>query len=152
MTEISVIVAIYNADGYLSKCLNSIKLQTFRDFEVLMVDDGSTDNSLSVCEQYAKEDARFKYFHKENGGVASARNFGLKRVTGKYVIHADADDWMEPTMLEDLYNEAERQQTDMLICDFYEEYVEGKVCRTNKQEQRPETYQNSSVIYQLYRW
>ncbi len=80
--RISVIVPVYNAEKTLQRCLESIAAQTYQDFEVLIVDDGSCDSSLSICQAFSNKDSRFKVFHKENGGVSSARNFALKNVTG----------------------------------------------------------------------
>ena len=145
MAQISIIIAIYNSDKFLLKCIDSIKLQTFTDYEVLLVDDGSTDKSSCICKQYAEIDTRFKYFHKQNGGVASAREHGLLHATGKYVIHVDSDDWIEPKMLETLYNEAERTQVDMLICDYdYDTILSSGVCK-----QEPGSLDNKSIIIEL---
>jgi glycosyltransferase involved in cell wall biosynthesis len=145
MAQISIIIAIYNSDKFLLKCIDSIKLQTFTDYEVLLVDDGSTDKSSCICKQYAEIDTRFKYFYKQNGGVASAREHGLLHATGKYVIHVDSDDWIEPKMLETLYNEAERTQVDMLICDYYYDTVlSSGVCK-----QEPGSLDNKSIIIGL---
>lgn len=99
---ISLIVPIYNAQAFLPRCLDSIMNQIHRDFECILIDDGSTDNSYSICQSYAKTDNRVKLFHKENGGVASARNLGLAYATGDYVCWIDADDYVAPSYLSDL--------------------------------------------------
>ena len=91
---VSVIVPVYNGEKTLEKCLESLRIQSFRDFEVIMIDDGSTDRSGSICGRYAAEDARFIVFHQQNSGVASARQLGTDKASGKYSIHADADDWI----------------------------------------------------------
>lgn len=119
--KVSVIVAVYNVAPFLSKCIASLKAQTLKDFEVILVDDGSTDNSGKICDAYARGDNRFKVFHKANGGVASARELGVEKASGLYMIHADPDDWVEPTMLEELYNRATETDADVIICDFYVE-------------------------------
>jgi len=124
--KVSVIVAVYNVAPFLSKCIASLKAQTLKDFEVILVDDGSTDNSGKMCDAYAQEDNRFKIFHKANGGVASAREFGVGKASGLYMIHADPDDWVEPTMLEELYNRATETDADVIICDFYIESSFGR--------------------------
>ena len=124
--KVSVIVAVYNVAPILSKCIASLKDQTLKDFEVILVDDGSTDNSGKMCDAYAQEDNRFKIFHKANGGVASAREFGVEKASGLYMIHADPDDWVEPTMLEELYNRATETDADVIICDFYVESSFGR--------------------------
>jgi len=116
---ISVIVPVYKAENYLHRCVDSILAQTFTDFEVLLVDDGSPDRSGEICDEYAQKDGRVRVFHKENGGVSSARNVGIDNALGKYTIHADPDDWVEPNMLEELYKKAQEEDADMVICDFY---------------------------------
>lgn len=90
---ISIIVPIYNAENYLKSCLDSVLSQTFKDFEVLMVNDGSTDSSATLCQAYAERDSRFRYFEKENGGLSDARNYGLDRAQGAYITFLDADDF-----------------------------------------------------------
>ena len=92
--KISIIIPVYNSQQYLKKCLDSIKIQTYKNLEVILVDDGSTDNSLEICKNYAKKDQRFKVFHKKNGGTSSARNYGLKQVTGDYITFMDNDDYV----------------------------------------------------------
>jgi len=116
---ISVIVPVYKAENYLHRCVDSILAQTFTDFEVLLVDDGSPDRSGEICDEYAQKDDRVRVFHKENGGVSSARNVGIDNAHGEYTIHADPDDWVEPNMLEELYKKAQEEDADMVICDFY---------------------------------
>ena len=118
---ISVIVAVYKAERYLRKCLDSLRAQTFKDFEVLLVDDGSPDGSGAICDEYAATDSRFRVFHKENGGVSSARQYGTDHARGEYTIHADPDDWVEPDMLAQLYAKAKAEDADMVICDYFYE-------------------------------
>lgn len=101
--KISVIVPIYNIGQYLSRCIDSILVQTFTNFELLLIDDGSTDNSGRICDDYAKKDNRIRVFHKKNGGVALARQLGIENAIGEYSIHADGDDWVEANMLENMY-------------------------------------------------
>ncbi len=120
--KISVIVPVYKAEKYLHKCVDSLLSQTFRDFEVLLVDDGSPDRSGEICDEYARKDNRVRVFHKENGGVSSARQCGLDNARGEYTIHADPDDWVEPNMLEELYRKAKAENADVIVCDYYYEY------------------------------
>lgn len=94
--KISVIVPVYNAEKYLRRCVDSILAQTFTDFELLLVDDGSTDASGAICDEYASADARVRVFHKPNGGVSSARNLGLDNARGEWIAFADADDYLLP--------------------------------------------------------
>jgi glycosyltransferase involved in cell wall biosynthesis len=100
--KISVIVPIFNTEKYLERCIESILSQTYSDFEVILVDDGSTDSSLEIAERYAKADTRVKVLHKENGGSSSARNLGIKNAAGDYFSFIDSDDYIEPFMLERL--------------------------------------------------
>ena len=137
---ISIIVPVYKAEKYLHRCVDSILAQTFTNFELILVDDGSPDGSGTLCDQYTQKDSRVKVIHKENGGVASARQCGMDNATGIYTIHADPDDWVEPTMLEELYNKAISENADMVICDFYvnenrgNTYVTQEVSKETSQE------------------
>lgn len=115
---ISIIVPVFNAEKYLLRCLDSIKAQTFQDFEAILVDDGSLDNSGIICDEYSHKDSRFKVIHQSNSGVSIARQTGLDAAVGDYVIHADSDDWVEQDWLLCLYNEVQKNKADMVICDF----------------------------------
>ena len=139
--KISVIVPVYKAEAYLHRYVDSILAQTFQDFELLLVDDGSPDRSGEICDEYAKMDKRVRVFHKENGGVSSARQCGMDNALGEYAIHADPDDWVEPDMLEELYKKAKESDADMVICDFYYEFKNG----TKYAKQRP-TLLNHKVV------
>ena len=99
---ISVIVPVYNTEKYLDRCIQSILAQTYTDFELLLIDDGSTDLSGEICDKYAEQDSRVKVFHKENGGVSSARNLGLDKANGDWVTFVDADDWVTTLYLNNL--------------------------------------------------
>lgn len=103
MPEISVIVPVYKAEAFLRKCTDSILCQTFRDLELLLVEDGSPDNSGKLCDEIAAEDPRVRVFHKENGGVSSARNLGVDEAKGNYIAFADSDDWLPPDALAIMY-------------------------------------------------
>ena len=125
---VGVIVPVYNAEKKLCKCIDSILSQTCPNWDLLLIDDGSSDSSGTICDDYAARDKRVRIFHKQNGGVGSARNLGLKNAVGEYVIHCDADDFIEPTMLEALLVCAEKENADMVYCDYYEE-TKGQVRR-----------------------
>lgn len=103
MPKISVIVPVYNVEKYLHRCIDSILAQTFTDWELLLVDDGSSDRSGEICEEYAKKDSRIRAFHKKNGGVSSARNLGLDKTKAIWVVFVDSDDWCEPNYLSDFF-------------------------------------------------
>lgn len=93
--KISVIVPVYKVEKYLRACIDSILAQTFTDFELILIDDGSPDNCGAICDEYAEKDARIRVFHKENGGVSSARNLGIERSRGEWIAFVDSDDWVE---------------------------------------------------------
>lgn len=144
--KISVIVPIYKAEDKLFRCLDSLKAQTFTDFEVLMVDDGSPDRCGEMMDSYTYQDPRFKAFHKENGGVSSARQYGIDHAQGEYTIHADPDDWVEPTMLEDLYRKAKEENADMVLCDYY---INTKD-RETYVNQEPLSLHHESLLIELF--
>ncbi len=123
---ISIIIPVYNSEKYLRICLDSIIAQTYANWEAIVVDDGSTDNSLEICREYANKDCRFCIYHKENGGVSSARQYGIDHLSDEsfYSIHVDPDDWVEPQMLESLYIKAIESDADMVICDFYNSFAD----------------------------
>ena len=130
MPKVSIIVPVYKAEKYLNRCIDSILAQTFTDFELLLIDDGSPDRSGEICDEYAKKDSRIRVIHKENGGVSSARQRGLDESVGEYTMHADPDDWVEPEMLDELYKKAKEEDADMVICDFFYEYKTGSfICK-----------------------
>lgn len=118
MPLVSIIVPIYNVAEYLPRCLDSIQSQTLQDWEAILVDDGSPDNSGKICDDYAAKDSRFKVIHKANGGVSTARQRGKEAAQGEYLIHVDSDDWIEPVMLEEMIMKAQETGADMVICDF----------------------------------
>lgn len=111
---ISVIVPVYNAENTLRRCIDSILVQTFSDFEVLLIDDGSKDKSLEICNEYAGKDDRVRVFHKENGGVSSARNLGLDNAQGDWIAFCDSDDWVGEDWLM-LYSSGINQGVDVVI-------------------------------------
>lgn len=113
---ISVIVPIFNAEKYLHRCIKRILAQDYTDYELLLIDDGSTDNSGTICDEYAIKDNRIRVFHKENGGVSSARNWGLDNAIGEYIMFVDSDDYMLPGMLEVMYSTLESKKADLVIC------------------------------------
>lgn len=124
--KISVTVPVYNTSKYIRQCLESLYRQTFKDIEFIIVDDGSTDGSSIICDEYAKKDSRFRVIHKKNGGSASARQTGLDVSRGNYIIVCDSDDWVEPNMYEELYKKAIENDADIITCGFYTEYDNGK--------------------------
>ncbi|HHW37926.1 MAG TPA: glycosyltransferase [Bacillales bacterium] len=114
--KISIIVPVYKVEPYIHKCVDSILGQTFTDFEVILVDDGSPDNCGEICDEYAQKDSRVKVIHKENGGLSDARNAGIDRARGDYIGFVDSDDWIEPDMYELLYGMCIENNCEIACC------------------------------------
>jgi glycosyltransferase involved in cell wall biosynthesis len=147
--KISVIIPVYNGEKYLDRCISSILSQTFKEFECLVVNDCSTDNSLEVCNTFKKADSRIKVYHKEyNGGTAQARKTGVSYANAEYIIFVDQDDWIESTMLEELYTKIRLERYDMVYCDFYDEYPQKTIYR--KQDTRDQD--NIELIKEIIAW
>lgn len=142
---ISVIVAVFNAEKTLDRLFQSLVSQTLTDFEVLLIDDGSTDSSGLLCNNYAQQDHRFRAFHKPNEGIGSTRQFGIDHANGEYTIHADSDDWVEPDWLEQLYQKAVSCNVGMTICDILEE--RGKT--TKYVSQQPQSLDRDQLAIEL---
>lgn len=125
---ISIIVPVYNVEKYLKRCVDSILSQTYKNFECILVDDGSTDSSGKLCDEYANRDSRIKVIHKKNGGQADARNVGMDTAIGEYIGFVDSDDRIHPQMYEILINTAIKENTDMTVCKYSE--VEENTCES----------------------
>lgn len=130
MIKVSVIVPVYNVEKYLNKCLKSLSCQTFRDFEVIIVNDGTPDKCQIIIDKYVKKyPSIFRSFIKSNGGLGDARNYGLKRANGEYVLFVDSDDFVHKTMIEKMYNTAISDDSQMVVCGIYDVYENGNRCR-----------------------
>lgn len=128
---VTIIIPVYNVAPYLEKCINSILSQTYKEIEIIVVDDGSTDESLSICKEFESQDNRVKVLHQKNAGVSSARNSALEIMTGNYVLFVDADDWIESNMVEVLVNELRKDElADAVFCGYKE--IEDKTNRVLK--------------------
>lgn len=118
--KVSVIVPVYNVEKYIDKCLKSLVMQTLQEIEIIVVNDGSPDNSQKIIDKYAKKyPEKIKSYIAENGGVGSARNFGLTKANGEYIGYVDSDDFVEINMFEELYNKAKKEKLDIVICGSY---------------------------------
>ena len=131
-TFVSIVCPIYKAENYLATCIDSVLRQTFQDFELLLIDDGSPDGSGKICDEYAARDSRIKVIHKANGGVSSARQKGVDLSTGEYVIQIDPDDWIEPNTLEIIHDAVISTSADVVIFDFYMDYAQRSVYTPQK--------------------
>ena len=144
--KISIIVPVYNVEQYIQQCLNSLVNQTYNNLEIILVNDGSIDNSGKICDEYAQKDRRIKVIHQKNSGVSSARNNGLNMVTGDYIMFIDPDDWIEVNACERLIKILKKDNLDVLIFNYYKEYL------YNSEKHKLYDYKNSNgktLIYSL---
>lgn len=128
MSKVSVICPVYNVEKYLSKCIDSILNQTFVDFELILINDGSLDNSGVICDKYVKVDSRVSVIHKVNGGISSARNCGIENAKGEYIVFIDSDDFIASDMLEVLYKKIQQYNCDIVQCGYKKVYQENMNC------------------------
>lgn len=157
---ISVIVPVYNVEQYLPRCIDSILAQTFTDFELLLVDDGSTDKSGDICDEYARKDPRIRVFHKPNGGVSSARNMGLDNAKGEWMFFSDADDILELAAFQLLISKAESNSVDLVMAGYriyQDDILQNGICLESdkilsRDEALTEMYQPADYPYQGYLW
>lgn len=120
--KISVLIPVYNVEPFLKRCLDSVVNQTFADYEVVLVDDGSSDGSGQICDEYAHKYAFVKVYHNPNQGISATREFALQCASGEYIQFVDSDDWIELDMLEVMYKKALEENADVVGCNFFEEY------------------------------
>ena len=145
---ISIIVPVYNVEKYLEKCLNSIVEQTAKSLEIILVDDGSPDNCPKICDAYAEKDSRIKVVHKENGGLISARQAGVRAANGDYIGFVDADDWLEADMYSEVENRIEKYNPDIVICEFFHDF--GDRVEINKQIAERVFYNKAEMVSEIY--
>lgn len=119
MPKISVLIPAYNVERYLPKCLDSVLSQTFDDFEIILINDGSTDGTGKLCDDYAARDSRIKVYHQSNKGISATRELCLQYASGDYIQFIDSDDWVEPDILEIMYSMAQASNSDVIECSFY---------------------------------
>lgn len=143
---ISVIVAVYQAERYLCRCVDSVLAQTIPDWELLLVDDGSTDNSAAICDEYARKDSRVRVFHEPHRGVSETRQCGLDNAQGEYSIHCDPDDWIEPNMLEVMLNKAHESRADLVMCDMSWDYPD----HSDISKQKPSALDCDTILSEMY--
>jgi len=120
--KVSVVVPVYKVEKYIHRCIDSILEQTYPNLEIILVNDGSPDTCGSIINSYQKEDARVKAFHKANGGLSDARNYGMKRVTGEFTMFVDSDDWLDPYMIETMIKHSKTYEADIVQSAFYYAY------------------------------
>ena len=142
---VSVVIPVYNVHNYVRQCLDTIFNQTYRNLEIILVDDGSTDESGSICDSYAMHDARTQVLHTENRGLASARNLGLKKAKGEYLSFVDSDDWIELNTIETLVNTAILENADIVVAARYFEYM-GKTDSPKKRDNKTLVFRGSEIL------
>ena len=158
--KVSIIVPIFNCEKYLEKCLKSIMKQTYHEFELILIDDGSTDESNIICDGYEKKDERIKVIHKKNGGVSSARNVGLDNATGDCIVFIDSDDTIDEKYIEIMVNNI--ADADMSVCGYYEINSDGDIIQSSVDGNRRvinleskkfiEALFDGTYMYQGYLW
>lgn len=149
--KLSVVVPVYRVEKFLNKCVDSIIAQTYKNLEIILVDDGSPDNCPSICDEYARKDERVRVIHKKNGGLSSARNAGLQAATGGYVAFVDSDDWIRPTMYEELMYLAEDLDADVVSGAFftYKEHRNPPICEGGA-DGKVRIMTNAEALSELY--
>jgi len=146
--DISIIVPIYNAEKYLKKCLDSLVNQTKKELEIILINDGSTDNSEKIIKQY--DDTRIKYFKNKNQGIGKTRNFGIEKASGEYIMFIDSDDYMDLNTCSIMYEKATKDKLDIVICDFYKEFENGKVLEVKTPDFKDSSLKNNPDIISEY--
>lgn len=153
--KVSVIVPIYNTEKYLKVCIDSILAQTFRDFELLLLNDGSKDGSLAICEEYAKQDSRVRVYSHPNRGLSKTRERGLHLSEGKYIVFIDSDDWIDGDYLMQLYNAAENHEADLVCCNGWDDGVERLEIMEDQVVTEPECHMEAfwrGMMYTSSQW
>ena len=150
MPKVSIIVPIYNVEKYLGKCVDSILAQTFTDYELFLVDDGSPDNCGAICDRYAEKDGRIKVIHKENGGLSDARNVAIDVASGEYLSFIDSDDYIDPDMIASMYDALIDTDSDMAVCGMESFDDEGNISDMYKPHDRRMVFEGEARCEFLY--
>lgn len=149
-TLITVVVPVYQVEQYLMRCIDSIRNQTYKNLEIILVDDGSKDKSPSICDEYVEKDTRIQVIHKENGGLSSARNAGIEQATGEYIIFIDSDDMIHPKMIEELYNLLQDTNSDIAICGYRRFSEQEELEKIVQPDLARHTYSREEALCQIY--
>ncbi len=148
--KISIIVPVYQVEKYLEKCINSILAQTYKNLEIILVDDGSTDNCPAICDRFQAEDPRIKVIHQENGGLSHARNVGMEHATGDFIGFVDSDDWIEPNMYEVLMSALQETGADVAVCNRQVEYEDSKPMQINQKSPEKKLYSPEDALRKIF--
>lgn len=151
---VSIIVPVHNVEKYVEKCINSLLAQTYKNLEILLIDDGSTDSSGEICADFCRSNHKVKVFHTENEGVSNARNLGIKEAKGKFLAFIDADDWVDADYIETLVNGIEKYEADIYVCSYYDETREKSVALSFLQERHCvfETEKRHELLNDMMLW
>ena len=149
---VSVIVPVYNVEEYLGRCVDSILSQTYRNLEVILVDDGAKDNSGAICDSYAQKDSRVRVIHKENGGLSSARNAGIDIASGDYLEFVDSDDWLEPDAVESMIQQALTHQVDLVLGGRWDVSAETGEKKKGLCPVKQEVIPGTEMVRRIFRW
>ena len=156
MPKVSVIVPVYNVEPYLRQCLDSIVSQTLKDIEIILIDDGSTDGSGEICDEYKREDHRIRVIHKVNEGLSAARNDGIDASTAPYIMFVDGDDWVEPEFCETPCRVASNNKADLVLFSYNKVFNNGRIKRTDARTQQGPLNEAEAmrynVFYACYAW
>ena len=161
MEKISIIIPVYNVEKYIEECVESVICQTYKEIEIILVDDGSTDRCPEICDSYGGRDSRVQVIHKGNGGLSDARNAGLDIAQGEYIVFVDSDDYIAPDMIEKLYKKAKDKDADMVLCRFACIDEKGKeLRRASKPIEEPiwpedrfwNCYYNGDTVFCVVAW
>lgn len=148
---VSIIVPIYNVAQYLEECLNSVLMQTYANWECILIDDGSTDNSSEICREFTSRDTRFKYFYKQNGGLSSARNEGLRKAKGDFITFLDSDDWWgSMNLLEEIFKLWQNNESVQIIQFTTREYLEDLTLFSDNTPEKEQLFKGTEEILKAY--
>lgn len=143
---ISVIIPVYNVASYLPRCLDSVCNQTYKNLEIILVDDGSTDNSAEICKDYASKDNRITVIHQKNAGLSAARNSGMERMQGEFFTFIDSDDWVAPDYCQTLFERIEQTQADVSAGNFVYALEDGRMTPSSRSVTAPAVYQGEDIL------
>lgn len=151
MIKISIIVPVYNMEKYLEKCLDSLVNQTLKEIEIIVINDGSKDNSINILKQYAKKYKNIKIYDHDNQGISKTRNFGIEKAKGEYIAFIDSDDYVDTRMFEVMYERAKKDNLDIVVCDYYNYYENRNKIEKFKIVDFKDTTisENKSLIFQI---
>ena len=144
---ISIIVPIYNVEKYLEECIESLILQDYENTEIILVDDGSQDKSSTICDEYSKKHSNIKTYHKENGGLSDARNYGIKKSNGQYICFVDSDDFVKPDYISSMYNNLKKHNVQISACGYSHYYSDKKIVNRNFQNIERKYDKDDAQIY-----